>query len=1031
MPLSPSSFDAASTPGAGLEVPFPNPRAAEVAATAAGELKYVTIVRSDLVASTDLVAELDPEAAVLRLAPALAVMRSAVRHLGGFVCRELGDGILAVFGAPLADDNHAVSGVYAALDLVRRVAILGDPGFQVRVGVHTGWVIAHTVRTEFSSAYEVGGPALHLIERLQAVAQPGTVCVSEACRNLSDGHVAYTRLPAQRLKGFPQPVALYRADRTGEASKWRVRAGRGMSPFVGRKHEFALLVQAAADVERGSERTVALVGEPGIGKSRLAREFVASLARAGWKLIDVECSSIARTSPYALLKSLLLSMFAQDPAADPRTRQADVSGAANGFLPLWCSALDAVLDLPVADRAWTELQPAARRSAIADACRAVFRRTTAGARTVLLIEDLHWIDGASGEILEDLRAAGFAHPFLFLFTTRPSSARALGRLAGVQVVLRPLDAEAGETLLATLLAGSAIAPALRARILRHTGHVPLFMEEVCKRLTEAVSAAGAGSVAASALVDLGVPPTVQGVIATRIDGLNGPVRNVLQLASTIGASGSIALLAALTEEPPAVFLQRIGALDDAGLLRETSARSDQSFEFPHELVRQVAYESMLESTRAAIHRRILAALEADAGAGPEDRSSLLCHHARHAKDWRKTIDYACRVARKCMARSALSDASEKFGLAMTAADQLPPSVAREQEAIDLRIEARSAFSASGRVDRWLQLAREAEHRAAAIADTPRQVAAISVRSAALNFYGAARDAVREGELALRHAEKLGDGGWITYTQYGLGQAYFIAGRYRDAERALGRSYSRLAGTQPKAIAGTTAQDMLLLCCMMKSIAHVNRGNLRLADACQRQAQHLAARSKRPFDRVAAAYASGIYLLGAGKVRAAQARLAEALALAEQHGIRLFVPVIACQLGIACSVRGRTREARRVLLEARAQAQAVGHVSGVLRACAYLAPVLGRSGKRPAGLRLARTSRRDARRLGFAGIQAEALLLEAQMLANGAAGAVDARAWRLRRSMALARRGGARPLAARSRELLARLRAAATRPVTKS
>jgi tetratricopeptide (TPR) repeat protein len=399
----------------------------------------------------------------------------------------------------------------------------------------------------------------------------------------------------------------------------------------------------------------------------------------------------------------------------------------------------------------------------------------------------------------------------------------------------------------------------------------------------------------------------------------------------------------------------------------------------------------------------------------EDRSAVLCHHAAHAKDWERTIDYARRVARTCIARSALADASEKFGLAIAAADQLAPSIEREQAAIDLRIESRMAFSAFGRVDRWLQLAREAEARAEAIGDTPRKVAAMAVRSAALNFHGAAHEAVRAGELSLRQAQALGQAGWINYTRYGLAQACFIAGRYRDAERLLAMTHERLTSADAVAIPGTTVPDMLVLCCMMKAVVHVQTGNLQLADACQREAQALASRSNRPYDLVAAGYATGVYLLAIGNTRAAQTCLRRALALAQEHHVKLFAPVIGCQLGIACFERGDNATARRVLMQAREQAKAVGHVSAMLRASACLALVFATAGKTRMGLRLARQSGRAARAMSFEGIRGQILAFATQIRGPAAAGE---NVRDLRRSLVIARRNGARPLAAQARRLLA-------------
>src|SRR3954467_11886331 len=196
------------------------------------ERKFVTILRADLVHSTDLIAELEPEQAVSRLEPALTAMRAAVRQFGGIVSKELGDGLTAVFGAPMADDNHAPLACHAAIERVRRVTSLGDSELQVRVGLHSGFVVAYVVASEFSRVYEIGGAAQHLAARLESAAEPGKIYASEACQKLSEGPVQFEYLGRKPLRGFADPVPIYRVTGAGDLSSWTVRKTRSVSRFV-------------------------------------------------------------------------------------------------------------------------------------------------------------------------------------------------------------------------------------------------------------------------------------------------------------------------------------------------------------------------------------------------------------------------------------------------------------------------------------------------------------------------------------------------------------------------------------------------------------------------------------------------------------------------------------------------------------------------------------------------------------------------------------------------------------------------------
>jgi tetratricopeptide (TPR) repeat protein len=434
------------------------------------------------------------------------------------------------------------------------------------------------------------------------------------------------------------------------------------------------------------------------------------------------------------------------------------------------------------------------------------------------------------------------------------------------------------------------------------------------------------------------------------------------------------------------------------------------------MVRQVTYDSMVERTRERVHTRILSALESDENWREE--ADKLCYHATRARDWAKALAYGRSVARKCVARSAFADATSHFEIAMDALDRTPVSREREAEAIDLRIEARMAYMGSGKVTEWLDLGQEAERRANAIDDIERKVAAMTVRSAAQNFYDTPVEAVATGEQVVGLAERWGNLGWLNLAEYGLGQAYFIAGRYREAEQTLGRACVRLMGPEASAPIGTTVQSLLLVCCMMKTLTHTALGEIDTADRFQRRARQIADESQRPFDRVAAAYSGGILMLGRGEPAAAAVILEEAFALAQEHGVRLFIPVTACQLGMAYLEQERVDAARNTLAKAREAAVAVGYKSNELRASIYLALALSRSGGVQAALNMLRDARNTARQQGFAGLEAEALLCEAMVTPatteSGKATIIRC----LQASIAIAAESEAKPLLLKAETLLA-------------
>lgn len=477
------------------------------------ERRFVTILRADVIDSTGLVAELDPEEAVSRLEPALASMRGAVRQFGGIVSKELGDGLAAVFGAPIADDNHAPMACHAAIELVRRVASLGDPGLQVRVGLHSGHVVAYMVASEFSKVYEIGGAAQHLAARLEAAAEANQIYVSEACQKLAEGHVRFESLGDKSLRGFNQPVPVYRIVGASDLSSWRVRRARSVSRFVDRTIERALLERTSGNA-RTTRQSVLLLGDAGIGKSRLAHEFAQQLRADGWRLIDAECSPNLQGAPFSTLKRLLLSILegtARHPGSpsDPR----------DDLPAIQQCALDAVLDLPISNPYWDELEPHARGQAIADASCALVGSLAHRQPTVVLLEDLHWIDRAS-DIVVAAVASLQAPGLLVLFTSRPNGMPVwIARCHAEIVAMRPLDDDSGLAMLADMLGSSETNADLKSRIISHTANVPLFIEEVCRGLKDSGTLRGQwGDLALVRPIDeLGIPSSIQGVIAARLD----------------------------------------------------------------------------------------------------------------------------------------------------------------------------------------------------------------------------------------------------------------------------------------------------------------------------------------------------------------------------------------------------------------------------------------------------------------------------------------------------------------------------------
>ncbi|TWT05645.1 AAA family ATPase [Reyranella sp. CPCC 100927] len=951
------------------------------------ERKYITLLRADLHRSTDLVIGLELEEAIARVAPAMEAMRVAVHTHRGIIHRELGDGIFAVFGAPVADDMHGVMACLAALDLLRRIKALDDAGIGIRIGLHAGQVVAGPRQVDFSSSYEFDGLPLIVAERLQTIAEPGQALASAACRAVAEGYVRFGPAMLRPLKGFPQPVTVHAVEGVGDLSKWRVSSARVRTRFVGRAAESAQILALAEAAEiKGAGGCAAILGEAGVGKSRLAHECVDTLRARGWQVIVAECSSILGHTPFALAKAVLADIA----AALGTEAMADVQKV----LP---AAQSAAIDVVVrgVDGAnvpdWASLTPRLRGRAIVAAARAIVSHWVGDRPTIILLEDLQWADEASAATAEVILALTQQQRLVVLATARTGGLPVwLERRAARIMPLRALERDAGMAMLDQMLGSTSRLETLKQRILDHTGGMPLFVQEVCRDLVETGTLRGqwgAFDLAADAAT-LGVPLTLQGVIASRIDRLSRTEKRLLQAAAAVGPRVSDRLLQSVAALHEKIFGQALAALLAAALLvpapAATMAEQGTHF-FPHELIRQVAYDAVVSSERDALHGRILAALETATDAEISlEHLGALAHHAMMARHWSRAADYATAIARQCFGQAALPDAMRHYESAMKAVDRLDPSPVREARAIDLRLEARLAHANHGKVTRWLDLAREAEARAAAIGDDLRRVAALAVRAAALNFCGAPMEALEVGAHAAAEAARTGNPGWLAYAEYGLGQAGYIAGRYREAVDNFSRAQRRFTMDGATPPMGGSAVQAGLLCHMMACLCFIALGDEAAAAAEQCVADEMASQEDRPLAAIAAAFSRGALLVHQGQIQDGEKALADALVLARRHEVNLFVPIIASHQGLALLLLGRAEEAQETLDLACTEAATYEHRSAGLRATIYRAMIdMAKPDGRASALEAVQVVSRIARQQGFDPLELEAQLVEAALL--GAAG----------------------------------------------
>ena len=650
-----------------------------------GERKQVTVLFADLKSSMELLADRDPEEARQLLDPVLERMMAAVHRYEGTVNQVMGDGIMALFGAPIAHEDHAVRACYAALamqEAIRRYSEEVRRGHglevQIRVGLNSGEVVVRAIGNDLHMDYSAIGQTTHLAARMEQLAPPGTIRLTAETLRLAEGWVQVTPLGPVPVKGLPAPVEVCELVGAGPArTRLQAFAARGLTPFVGRQAELAALHQALEQAGAGHGQVVAVIGEPGVGKTRLFHEFAHASRTQGWLLLESNSTSYGKATPYLPVIDLLKAYFQLEDRDDGRRMREKLTGrllTLDAALGPTLSAFLALLEVPVEDPQWQGLDPSQRRQRTLDALKRLLLRESQVQPLLLVFENLHWIDAETQAFLDGLVESLPTARLLLLVNYRPEYQHGWrNKTYYTQLRLDPLPPASAEALLQSLLGDDTGLVPLKQRLIEQTQGNPFFLEESVRTLVETqvlVGNQGAYRLA-RALPSIQVPATVQAVLAARIDRMPPEEKQLLQTAAVIGTEVPLALLQAMAEAPEESLRLGLAHLQAAEFLYETRLFPDIEYTFKHALTQQVAYETLLQERRRALHARIVEALEALAGDRVAEEVERLAHHALRGEMWDKALAYCRQAGEKAMARSASPRGRRVF----RAGAQRPPASA--------------------------------------------------------------------------------------------------------------------------------------------------------------------------------------------------------------------------------------------------------------------------------------------------------------------------------------------------------------------
>jgi len=615
-----------------------------------GELKQVTVLFADLVSSTEIVAGLTAEDAMQRLKPALDAMCDAVSRFEGTVVRTLGDGILAFFGAPRAQEGHALLACEAALAI--RDAFRGhDDAMSVRIGLHSGEIVADAPLVDTVAEHGAYGLAIHLASRLPAKAEPGEICLTDETYRLVRSFCDVGPLGRHRLRGVPEPIELYLLKNLKPAVASQQFRGVALATFRGREREMALLQRALAAVETGGTRVTGIVGPSGTGKSRLCYEF-AEWCRA--RLIPV---FEARAQPYGaatplqpVLEFLRSTYFNVSPDDDPdlavkqiATRLAELGPSFEADLRLVCD----FLGIRHGQGPPPLLGPRARNVRLLEIVRHMIRQRGASA-SVIIIEDLHWLDPASEEFVATLVDAVTATKTVLIVNFRPAYfAPWMRGPLYQQIELAELSPTDTHDLVDELLGLGDGLFDVRRRVVERSGGNPFFAEELIRSLVEhlaIVGEQGGYRRGISGTSDM-LPPTVQAVIGARIDRLAPGDRDLLHTAAIIGKEFQFAVLLSVSNLPAAELEATLLRLCSSEMLQVRGGLDGHGYSFRHPLIQEVAYSTQLRARRSLLHARVARAIEQFYPERLEEFAALLSHHFEQAGEVDAAAEHAARAAR--------------------------------------------------------------------------------------------------------------------------------------------------------------------------------------------------------------------------------------------------------------------------------------------------------------------------------------------------------------------------------------------------
>jgi class 3 adenylate cyclase/predicted ATPase len=938
------------------------PKEAEAAALD-GERKTVTALFADIKGSTEMMRDLDPEEARAIVDPALRLMIDAVHRYDGYVVQSTGDGIFALFGAPIANEDHPQRAVHAALaardDLRRRGDDLrkqGRAGVEIRIGINTGEVVMRSVQTGGHTEYSPVGHVINLASRMQGVAPADGIVVSEETRRLVEGYFELRSLGPTEVKGVAGPINVFEVMATGASrGHFDVAAQRGLTLFVGRERELQQIQRALGLAMDGNGQIVAVMAEAGTGKSRLFHEFKATL-RFGGKVLEAYSVSHGKASAWLPVLELLRRYFVIQDGDDAARRRDKV----HGTLTTLDLALDETLPylfvlLGIQDThdPIAQMDPQVKRQRTLDAIRSIVLRESMNQPMVVIFEDLHWIDEQTQALLDLLADSIAAAKILLLVNYRPEySDQWNSKTYYSRIRLNPLGDANGAAMIAALLGEGVELKPLKRLVIERTGGNPFFIEEFVQALFDegALIRNGAVKVVRS-LSQLRLPTTVQGILAERIDRQPVEQKQLLQTLSVIGRESSLGLIRQMISTTHAQLEPMLADLRADEFIYVQPTATGIEYIFKHALTQEVAYNSLLIERRKQLHERAGQALESIFGEQLDDHLTQLAHHYSHSDNINKAVEYLGRAGQQALQRSAHDDPIRGLNAAIDLLQTLPDSPERLERELPLQLALGSVLSAikgwsAPEVERAYIRARELCER---LGDRPELFSVLFGLRTVYYIRGEGRMSYELSQQLLRRAQSESDPTHLLLAHTALGSACLDMGELVAAKEHKETAISLYDPTRHGPVALSTSFDLKGFVISYVAMTLWLLGYPDEALKRANEAVEFTRTLSHPLTLAGVEFFQGIVEYFRHEASAAQSSAERAIALSAEHGFTFWLALATILRGWAMAQQGQSEEGFAQMRQGLTALEATGAELWRPYYLALLAEVYGAMGQPERGL----------------------------------------------------------------------------------